>query len=227
MARRKRSDPKPIVVDLRRVRLDEWIEFVFAKPASRGKLGSGAWYWKKDYRLRVDPSRQIEMMTDLFRRSASLLRRFSEGQIEDGFWFIIGPAGEDWFKDQLWNRNVAWSLRKKCIASIPRLYSGAFRTQFGSMPFMLWDLLTEDYWLSFRSRRRGREAQRVRRAMLRALAEQLDLPSVIAQKSAIHGLGHIGLPGARSRLKVYLRRPRLHGWLRPYAQEALTTKKMH
>jgi hypothetical protein len=211
-----------VEVDLRDAELEDLLVFVFSHRPTGKARGSKEWFWKKDYRLKVDPTRQVVLMTQLFRRSAKLLQTYSQTQIEDGFWFIIGPAGSDWFRDQLWNRRVAWHARSKCIASIPHLYTGVFRAPLGAMSHMLWDLLTEDYRFGNRDPKRNRDARRVQLAMLRALEVQLALPHREAQTAALHGLGHIGMPEARTCIRKFLRRKRLPRSLVSYAEQALT-----
>jgi len=219
-----RPDPPEISLDLRKATVEELITFVFRRRAKGRSAGAKEWYWTTNYRLDVDPQVQIAFMTKLFRRSGRLRRRFSEGQIEDGFWFMIGPGGQEWFRDQLWNRDVPWQHRRACILSIPHLYKGVFRRSVESIDFMLWDLLTEDYRFDNLLPKWKPETNRVRRTMLEALAAQLRLPHLTAQYSALHGLGHIGLPRARKILRTYLGKPRLRSEYRRYAEEALRGK---
>jgi hypothetical protein len=209
-------------VDLRRASLPELVTFVFDHPTRGGKSQALEWYWRKDYRLQIDPARQILNLRDLFRKSAPLRRDFSEGELDAGFWFMFGPGGREWFLDPLWNPAVPWPLREEYHSNIPRLYTGVFRKRVGTISYMLWDLLTEDYRFGHRDPRSAPEARRVHQAMYRALGRQLKLRYHEAQFAAIHGLAHLGGPKARALLREYLRmrdRPRR---LASYAQAALS-----
>ena len=211
---------RTILVDLREASIDEIIAFVFDHPTFLANP-SKEWYWRKDYDLCVDPARQIGHLRDIFRNSGLLRRRFSEAQIEAGFWFMIGPGGQEYFRDHLWNSSVPWSLRKDCILSIPQLYAGAFRTPLGAISFMFWDVLAEDYRFHHRDPRTNREDRRVRQAMLLALTTQLRLRYHEAQRAALHGLHHLGHPWALARVREFAdagRRPR---GLAKYAAEVL------
>lgn len=62
--------------------LDRWIEYVFDHAVT-----DPAWHWASDAAEWNEPPRQLaEHMTDAFEQSGRLLARFSDEQLNQGFW---------------------------------------------------------------------------------------------------------------------------------------------
>ena len=60
-----------------------------------------AWYWRERVELEIDPAHQVHLLTQLFRDAGSLRWRFSDEQLEQGFWFMLAGSGRDYFAGPL------------------------------------------------------------------------------------------------------------------------------
>ena len=212
-----------IQADLRAVSYEEWLSFVFGRPATR--RGKKEWYRRREVRLEIDPSVQLKFLKRLVRAPGHLATRFSAGQIEDGMWFMFGPAGQEWFLDLLWDSALPWNSRRAVLLGVPRIYSRLFRrVRVDTAGFMLWDLIAGARPVASRA---SRDRRRVEAAARRALGRMLASRHGETVHAALHGLGHFEHPESLRLVRRFLRdaRRRRHG-LRRYAQEVLEGRSM-
>jgi hypothetical protein len=166
----------PFTADLRKASYEEWLDVAFDhQPRADPANVDTAWYWVRDVELVVDSARQVRYLTQLFEQPEVLVRRYSAAQIEEGFWFMLGAAGQGWFRDTLWDSEVPWEAREACIKAIPRLYDRLFAPddEAEGMAWMLWDLLAFDYGCGNRGPAKSDEDRRVQDTMLEAMREML------------------------------------------------------
>lgn len=220
-----RKPRETFAVDLRRAGFEAWLDAVFDHPPrSDPRDINTAWYWMVLVDFRVDPARQVRYLTKLFERPQVLVTRYTAAQIEEGFWFMFGAAGTEWFLDPLWDAEVPWVAREACIRAVPRLYDGLFPPDGGGdgVAWMLWDLLAFGYDCGNHDPARNEEDRRVQDAMFEALREMLTRSkSPAAQEAALHGLFHLKHAGGPDLIRGYLRLRGVPPWLREYASSVL------
>lgn len=132
-----------MILDLRDVDFEPWLQSIFDHPVPPTR-NANEWYWQDDLEILVDPTRQIELLTDMCSEAERLLKLFTLEQIDQGLSFIFS-AGEEYFSRHLWNTNVAWPVRQACILAIPKLWPKLFeQVDVGTVSYMLWDSLAYD-----------------------------------------------------------------------------------
>lgn len=233
--------------DLRNATFEEWVDFVFDHPVPEspsyagfaasddddddddGDPGDGdEWYWDDDLAVEVTPALQVRYMTRLFREPELLLERFSEAQVEQGFWFISGPGGEEHFRDYLWDPDVSWIDRRACILATCSLYERLFtKADLETIPFMFWDCLAHEYEFGFRTPSHDAEDARVQDAMFEALSRILRQDDDVAVHAALHGLFHLAHRGGPALIRAFLaERPDLDEETVEYAHQVLRGEAM-
>jgi hypothetical protein len=219
------EDHPRLVVDLRDASFDQWLGFVFDhEPLEEGQDSGDAWYWTSEVELAVQPARQVAHLLRLFERPDVLLSRFTEPQIEQGFWFMFSAGGTDWFLTPLWDPNVPWAAREACIRAIPSLYERLFDSdeEGEGVAWMLWDFLAFGYDCGNRDPSRSEEDKRVQEAMLEAMSEMLlGSSSAMAQRAALHGLFHLQHRSGSALIQTYLDSRWTSQSLREYAELVL------
>jgi len=174
-------------IDLRGRDLEGVTDFIFGQPMPEDPK-SKEWYWDVD--LTFDPREQVAHLTTIFRNAADLPSRYSPGQLEQGFWYLISGA-DGGLSDLLWNTAVPWEARAKLIDATVALYRDLFAVDpLDTSAHMFWDGIAYDYGLT-RDPETNAEDRRVQAAMFDALLQILDLDSLPCQRAALHGLGHL------------------------------------
>ena len=209
--------------DLRDADFGQFCDFVFARPVSRDPASK--WYWDLSSEVCVDPSRAVSYLTELCQGPRDLLDDYTPAQIAEGLGYLFGPGGGSTFRDQLWNPEVAWEDRKRCIELLPRMHFELFEEGgegFGDLPFMLWDLIAFGYDAGTREASSSLEDARVQTEMYKALCTMLESDNAVTQRSAIHGLAHLRHSGGDSALRTFLKgASRLERDVKSYAEGVL------
>jgi hypothetical protein len=107
-----------MVRDISEISFEEWVRFIFDHPAQERP-----WHWNDANYDISDEEKILSYLIQLFKNPTILLEKFSEKQINQGFWFMLGPEG---FMGVLWNPNTQFSKRKQCIDSMYDLYQLLF-----------------------------------------------------------------------------------------------------
>jgi len=110
---------KDMSINLHNYSFDEWVKFVFDHPVSEP-----AWYWDDAWNWEGDPNVLLEYATGLFSSPEFLLQEYSSEQLEQGFWFLLGPAGK--LDRWVWAKEIDWSVRKDCISSMVNVFEQLF-----------------------------------------------------------------------------------------------------
>lgn len=173
---------------------EEWINFVFDHPHTEKPLLS-----REDFADWALPSSEtVDYLFKTFEEADALLKRFSEDQVGDGFWYISSKTA-----CTLWDDSVPLVTRQKAARSMRKLYSDCFAARCaplllhlndsGDHPlngtcYMWWDLMRDftpiDEWPKNSTRKQ------INNEFLAVMEFALGLESVACQESALHGLGH-------------------------------------
>jgi len=222
------QEPRSVIaVDLRNVSYGEWLAFVFDhEPLPDGADIGRAWYNANVLEIEAGPARQVSYLTRVFESPEVLAGRYTTNQIEQGFWFMLGAtSGQEAFRDALWDAAVPWAEREACIRAVPTLYERLFPRDEDNegIPFMLWDLLADDYGHKLRNPAADEEDRRVQGAMLEAMRQMLlSSDSPIAQRAGLHGLFHLAHPMGHALIRTYLEsRWGISASLRTYAEQVV------
>jgi hypothetical protein len=171
--------------DLSRCSFERFVTFAFDRPVSVGP--GGGWWWEDNPPLLVDPELQVRHATRLFSEPA-ILRRFTNEQIDQGFWFMAldyTPLA-NFFAEPLRNTDVVLELRLNCVRAMFDLYDKLLSLmKSGTAAEMWWDLL------------QGVD-EPLRIEMVTTLARMLD--ARLCEKAALHGLNHLAWPREREPL---------------------------
>jgi hypothetical protein len=189
-----------------KIHFEDWVAGVFDHP-----LAEPAWYWSPNAdTLDLSHERKLQLVTQLFEKPAEIFQRFSDAQVNQGFWFLLGSGGDA--MRGLDDENIAWDLRWRCICSFPSVFAGLFaarstphlshlrRSEIPDEPglsplndvcYMWWDF---DCWCAQPERTTHRK---IDAAFLEVMKQSLALPHDACRESSLHGLGHWhrGYPG--------------------------------
>ena len=208
------------MIDFRTHTREDLITFVFDHPAAAESddQGGPAWFWE-DREFDIDPEHHLALVAAMLRDAGSLRTRFSPAQIEQGLWFLFGPAGNDWFGWPLARRETSDDRIVDVITSLHPLYADLLQhIETDTATFMLWDLLLECL-LSPDDPDAARQ-RLVRETSLPMLEKILALDSTECQYAALHGLGHLRHEATPEVVRGFLAsRAGLEPRLRAYAEQ--------
>lgn len=176
------------------ITFEEWLNYVFDHPVT-----DPAWYWDIDDDLDDGPpATTVDYMTQLFENAASVLRPFSDAQVNQGLNYLVNSSCSS-YVFALLDQDVAWPDRYRCIQSIYTLFESCLAVrcsehlshldETGANPlndvtYMWWDVIPIC----------GEPDNKLRRKkdkpVLGVLQQILSLNSLACQESALHGLGH-------------------------------------
>ena len=179
-------------LDLRQATYDQFVAFVFDHYPEDEV--DDKWYWKTDAEITTDPRRAVEYLTKALSSGRDLLEQFTHRQIAEGFHYLLGAGAGPEVLEQLWNADVPWPDRRRCIMAIPKLYTDVLEQEadgVGGCAYMLWDLVAYGYQCGNRDATTNPEDARVQDAMLEALRPMLNSRHPETQAGALHGLGHL------------------------------------
>ena len=211
------------------VTLDEWVRYVFDHPVTET-----AWHFDIDaLELTLPAERTAQLIADTFEQGDTLLRPYTDAQLNQGFWFLLN-SGSSEFMFCLTDESAAWPVRRRAIRSFVPLFRQVMASRctptlshlseagsaLNSACYMWWDLLPVDA-----SWEAGRPPQPIHEEALAVLAELLEMPHDACRESALHGLGHLAWSHADAVLVIDAFIERSDG-LRPqlldYAKHART-----
>lgn len=160
------------VINLDKYSYEQWVVFAFDHPATEwqppqaGVSRKKSWYYEDEWEHWGSPEHLLPYMMRLFRRPDFLLEKYSTAQLFQGFQYLPGAGRCD---DWVWDTNVAWCLRQKCVSAMALLFERLFTKEpLGFTCFMWWDY--------FRAPAHGKKDPKVKEAMLLAMERILRLP---------------------------------------------------
>jgi hypothetical protein len=184
------------------VTLQAWVAYLFDHPVE-----SSAWYFAVDaIYLQPGGQRVAELVAETFEQSATLLQPFSDAQLNQGFWFLLGTSGHMF---ELTDAAVAWPVRQRAWRSIVPLFREVMARRCtpalshldepGASPlnlacYMWWDLMpVAPAPTSSDTSRRLLDDE-----LLAVMTALLKIPHDACRESALHGLGHWALSEKRA-----------------------------
>ena len=219
-------------------RLQEWITHVFDHPVAGDIRDS--WYWAEDAPEWEGARADIPaLIAQTFEHSGELLARFSNAELDQGFWFLVGDSSPAKFMLALVDSKIPLTTRLRALRSFVPLFEqvmaircsadlslpAKFVNPLNSACCMWWDLL----WYQFTEDAFPREPDRVQfdAEILATLRRLLAIPHDACRESALHGLGHWArrCPQATGIVDEFLSgTPGLRPELIAYAEDARTGK---
>ena len=176
-------------------RLRAWIDHVFDHPTAEDTRE--AWYWADDAPEWDWPAEEIiKLVADIFENSGELLAGFSDAQLDQGFWYLMGhsPPG---FMEILADQEIAVEDRIRAVRAFTPLFEQVMAIRcsprlshidgdagpLNSSCYMWWDLFWHDMDLDF-------DDAPILAEIFEALRRQLTIPHDACRESALHGIGH-------------------------------------
>jgi hypothetical protein len=206
---------------------EDWIRYVFDHPVT-----DPAWHFDTDseYWDLADET-VVCLLTETFERSGTVLLLYSDAQVNQGLWFLIGGGCSD-YAHALKNTSVDLANRLRCILSFFTVFEQCFANrcsphlshldEAGANPlnavcYMWWDILPHHGIPS------DPEFAIIDAAMIDVMERTLDLDHDACRESALHGLGHwrSSYPKVSEIIARFLERtPTLREELQEYAEQA-------
>ena len=98
------------------ISFDEWVRRVFDRP-----VGDPAWWSKEETEWNEFPSLvSLDYLTRLFEGSTQIFGDYSDAQVDEGLWFLIGCGSDHVFA--IMDRDVPWPIRLRCVRSMLALF---------------------------------------------------------------------------------------------------------
>lgn len=167
-----------------------WLDFIFQHPVVDSTKDT-QWYWQDEWRYKItDNQIVLEYLIGLFTHPQVLLEKYSDSQLEQGFWFLMGPAG---FSDIAWDQNLSFERRAFFI----RQHASLFRNLFSNHPLetsvhMWWDLFESGYRIN--PHPESTDDASLQEMILWTLGDILGMDEWHCVCSALHGLNHLRHP---------------------------------
>lgn len=214
-------------IDIDKLSFEQFIIFVFDHPVEDIQ---NAWYRGIDEWEWCDDSTVFEHLLRLFRNPAFLLERYTNEQLDQGFWFIKGPCC-GFLENTLWNPDIPWSIRKELIDAMGDLYEKLFAiNSLDTSSNMWWHTLANDYTSmdgsDIISRGMFPNDPIVQQAIFETLCRIIKLPSRDCQWAALHGMGHLRHPDTVQVITKYLENLELDEAIKNYAQYCMSGERI-
>jgi hypothetical protein len=95
----------------------QWLTHVFDHPVT-----DPAWHFSIDSpSLDPGPTRVAELIAETFEEGGTLLRPFSDAQLNQAFWFLVNSGNSDYMFCLL-DHSVPWPLRRRALRSFVPLF---------------------------------------------------------------------------------------------------------
>lgn len=176
------------------VTLEQWVKYLFDHPVTEPK-----WFWLEEFEyLDPGPTRTAELIAETYERSGELLAPYSDGQLNDAFWFSVTNNASD-YSFALRDESVPWETRRRAVCSFSSLFEQimakrctptlSHRDERPCSPlngscYMWWD------FIPICSTRTVPGDSRLDGECLAVMERILCIPHVACHESALHGLGH-------------------------------------
>jgi hypothetical protein len=178
-------------------RLDDDFES-FIDHVFKHEVADTSWYFEDDIDLWLgDPVQSVEYMTRLFSDPIEKLSKFTDAQLDQGFWYLLSIGG---IMSELNNEVIPLTCRIACIQSIVPLFAKLFKLRctdhlghmsepgagaLNSSCYMWWDIFPLHRQSKLESVKACEEASLI------VMEEISNLESIACKESALHGLGHL------------------------------------
>jgi hypothetical protein len=182
--------------------LEEWIAYIFDHPVA-GNIRQ-AWYWSEDALEWKGPPEEIPaLIAETFEHGGESLTRFSDEQLDQGLWFLVGSSPPD-FTDTLVDPQTPFAMRLRALRSFVPLFEQVMAIrcsphlshlaeQTAANPlngacYMWWDLLRFPLLEIYGPAEAERDL--FHSEILVILRRLLAIPHDACRESALHGIGH-------------------------------------
>ncbi len=217
----------PLLADLvnHKPSLADWISHVFDH-----SVDDPAWHWSIDAPSWDGNSEDtVTFIAETFERAGESLARFTDAQLDQGFWYLIGASSGD-FMFALVDPKVPLPTRLRALRSFLPLFEQVMAVRcsphlshldeqpansLNSACYMWWDVLP------IHGEPEQPERAEFDAEVLRLLPRLLAIPHDACRESALHGIGHWQLyyPTLESVVDDFLARtPGMRPELISYAQ---------
>ena len=179
--------------ELKNISFEAWLQFVFDHPVSDPE-----WFWSDESDSWVGSNAEtLQHLKQTFRKSGTVLDKYSDAQLNQGFWYLISNSCSNVAYCMV-DAREPWLERKDCLEAIPDLFCQCFQTRctphlshlnesgasaLNSICYMWWDVSPIQGQPETPGRR---ETDGV---ILQVMEKILTIPSDACRESAIHGLG--------------------------------------
>lgn len=207
--------------------LPDWIAHVFDHP-----VADPAWHWSPDAPVWKGSSEEtVAFIAETFERSGELLARFTDEQLNQGFWYLVSASCSD-FMFALVEPAVPMQKRLRALRSFVPLFEQVMAARcspqlshldeqpanpLNSVCYMWWDILP------IHGKPEERERAEFDAEVLRVLPRLLSIPHDACRESALHGVSEWRpyYPSVERVVDEFLARtPGLRPELVSYAQHA-------
>ena len=214
--------------DLRGVSVVEFIKFLFDHDVPEDTEDPELWYDEYDMWIDYNKDELVDLYIRLFNDSADLLNRYSEEQLDQGCWVMMGPNLEVSLESIIWDDGIARAKRVMLIYSMYDMYNYFYKlNKLDTSCEMWWDSLAYDFYDNELRNRENKETQVIQDAMFSTLKKILEIDAKHCQTAALHGLGHLRHPDTEQAIKDYLRKhPGLDKNEKNYANACITGEIM-
>lgn len=191
-------------VDLTDSSFDDFVAFLFNRDVSLESARRDYWYWHME--VEFDAEKISAYYVQLFTQPEFLLTRFTNAQLEQGFWAIQGPNLDCSVSRIIEDSDVPLSAREDCIRAMEDLFRRLFATASlgGTSVQMWWDSLCYDWHCGNRKRERGGEDLELQDIFFQTITKVLATNSWICQWAALHGLGHLHHPDTKELIQRFI-----------------------
>ena len=210
--------------DLTETDFNDFITFIFDHtPVAVGFDDSAQeepWYWSVE--VRYEPETIIRYYTKLFSNPHFLIYKFTEAELEQGFWAIQSDILDCSVTAQIFNSDLPRQLRIQCIQSMYTLYQKLFAIKpLYTSSNMWWDSIAYDWHCGNLSRSNGGEELWLQDAIFDTLKQIITISSPVCQYAALHGLGHLHHPETSKLISNFLQiNSHISQEMREYARAA-------
>lgn len=180
--------------ELKNLSFEGWLAYVFDHPVARS-VGK-AWHFKPNRDWWPEkPRPTLSYLTRLFEEPVSSTASYSDGQINQGLWFLADGSCSNHMHN-LGDPHVPWAERKACIMAMSTLFQRLFATRctphlghlgeegnpLNGVCYMWWDIMPVMgyYW----------SQPEIDEAFIDVMEFTLHLNSDACRESALHGLCH-------------------------------------
>jgi hypothetical protein len=206
--------------------LSDWIAHVFDHP-----VADPAWYWSNEPIWEGSSEQTVAFIAETFERSAELLARFTDEQLNQGFWYLTSASCSD-FMFVLKAPDVPLAARLRALRSFMPLFEQVMAVRcsphlshldeqpanpLNSACYMWWDVLPLC----------GAPEEPARAELdaevLKVIRQLLSIPHDACRESALHGVGewYVFYPAVGAIVDEWLAQtPGLRPELVSYAQHA-------
>jgi hypothetical protein len=214
--------------------LQEWITYILDHP-----VADPEWYRSEDApEWQGAPEDALTLIAETFEHGGELIARFTDAQLNQGFWFLVGDLGPR-FKDTLVDSQIPLAMRLRALRSFVPLFEQlmaircsphlshlaeqAAANPLNSACYMWWDLLRFPLLELYGPAEAERDL--FHSEILVILRRLLAIPHDACRESTLHGLGHwahhypqaaeivdefvSNTPGLRPELVAYAERARI------------------